>query len=187
MGKCVVVLGLHRSGTSSVAGVLHHLGVNMGDKMLPPDDKAPTGYYEDQDFLDIHNVICGDCRNPTIDTTTLAIEYQNLLAKKSTQSLWGVKDPKMCFLFPYFLKTITNTEILVVEVNRNIDAVAKSLQKYLDYSVDLNEAQKICSKYEEAKKISLTFFQGKHHNINYEKLVENAPNVVSDFVEKKLC
>jgi hypothetical protein len=33
--RCVTVLGMHRSGTSLVTGVLHHLGVDMGQPNPP--------------------------------------------------------------------------------------------------------------------------------------------------------
>lgn len=38
MGGLVAVLGMHRSGTSMVAGILHILGVNMGERL-----RGPTG------------------------------------------------------------------------------------------------------------------------------------------------
>lgn len=32
--KCFLVYGIHRSGTSVTAGILHYLGVHMGDQLL---------------------------------------------------------------------------------------------------------------------------------------------------------
>lgn len=43
----VLVAGVGRSGTSTVARILHdHLGVCMGDQLPPPDSSHPEGNYE---------------------------------------------------------------------------------------------------------------------------------------------
>ena len=39
MSRCVVVLGMHRSGTSCITRMLHHLGVYLGENI--DDDPAP--------------------------------------------------------------------------------------------------------------------------------------------------
>lgn len=48
--RCILVLGTPRSGTSAVAGVLHHLGLPMGERLLEADDWNPAGYFQDADF-----------------------------------------------------------------------------------------------------------------------------------------
>lgn len=42
----VAVLGIFRGGTSCVAGILHHLGVHMGQKFKKPLASNPQGFYE---------------------------------------------------------------------------------------------------------------------------------------------
>ncbi len=44
----VAVLGTFRGGTSCVAGVLHHLGVHMGQKFKKPTPANPQGFWEAQ-------------------------------------------------------------------------------------------------------------------------------------------
>ena len=51
--QTVVILGMHRSGTSLTAGILHLLGVNMGDRLLPADKFNAQGYFENQIILDL--------------------------------------------------------------------------------------------------------------------------------------
>jgi hypothetical protein len=41
----VAILGLYRGGTSCVAGILHHLGLQMGS-VLPGSPDNPDGFYE---------------------------------------------------------------------------------------------------------------------------------------------
>ena len=44
----IVVAGMHRSGTSLVAGYLQSLGVDMGARLLAADHANPRGYFEDR-------------------------------------------------------------------------------------------------------------------------------------------
>ncbi|MCD6476962.1 MAG: sulfotransferase, partial [Candidatus Aenigmarchaeota archaeon] len=44
--KTIIVLGMHRSGTSMTAGVLHRLGVNMGKNLMKGNWANPLGYFE---------------------------------------------------------------------------------------------------------------------------------------------
>lgn len=49
---CVFVVGTPRSGTSCIAGVLHHLGVRMTLNEYPePHAINPKGFYEDREML----------------------------------------------------------------------------------------------------------------------------------------
>ena len=49
-----LILGMHRSGTSLLASLIQALGVDLGDKLFPGDEHNPTGYFEDQDCVTIH-------------------------------------------------------------------------------------------------------------------------------------
>ena len=75
MRSQVIVLGMHRSGTSLIASILHLSGISMGKEFLRPDNGNPGGYFEDLEFLNQsltsfkntrHNVI------KTIDVESLA-------------------------------------------------------------------------------------------------------------------
>ena len=50
----VVVAGMHRSGTSFVASLLHAAGYGMGERQLAADRANRKGYFEDVDFLDLN-------------------------------------------------------------------------------------------------------------------------------------
>ena len=49
MRSALIVLGAGRSGTSLVAGLLADAGYHSGDRLLPPSEANPTGYFEDLD------------------------------------------------------------------------------------------------------------------------------------------
>ena len=48
--EAVIVLGVYGSGSSAVAGILHHLGVMMGEKLIPATPANPKGHFEDAEF-----------------------------------------------------------------------------------------------------------------------------------------
>src|SRR5580700_1160835 len=48
--KIVVVLGMHRSGTSLLTNLLTALGVDLGSDLVPADDNNPAGYWEQLDI-----------------------------------------------------------------------------------------------------------------------------------------
>lgn len=66
--KEVIILGMHRSGTSMVAGVLSRVGINMGKVMLGKTPSNPLGHFEDEDFYNLNRKILefagGNWRNP---------------------------------------------------------------------------------------------------------------------------
>lgn len=46
--KLVVVIGMHRSGTSAVMNALACMGVSLGNELLPPGVDNPKGFFEDK-------------------------------------------------------------------------------------------------------------------------------------------
>jgi hypothetical protein len=64
--QALFVLGVHRSGTSALAGGLHLLGVNLGDNLQtggPPSSITP-GAFINQDIVLVHDILFRDlgCR-----------------------------------------------------------------------------------------------------------------------------
>lgn len=187
--RCYIVLGLHRSGTSACAGILHHLGVCMGENLLRPDEKNPLGFYEDIDFINIHHKIISDWLNPQINFESYRKTYHQLLQKKSKTPLWGIKDPKMCFVFPYLLEEMPKgTQISVININRPIETIAKSfldpvflkkalfdknLNKFIDLKITPETAYMICKKYQLAKEQALLNFKGRILEVEFNDIVDN--------------
>lgn len=52
-----VITGMHRSGTSFTAQVLHHLGADFGDPaiLFPADKWNQSGYFENTEVIDVNN------------------------------------------------------------------------------------------------------------------------------------
>ena len=52
--RAVLVLGMHRSGTSALARGLQMLGVYLGNDFLSPQPDNPTGYWEDRNIFELN-------------------------------------------------------------------------------------------------------------------------------------
>ena len=53
--RAILIVGMHRSGTSATAGMLHHLGVQLGSNLLPANEYNLTGYWEHVDIVAVHD------------------------------------------------------------------------------------------------------------------------------------
>lgn len=131
----IVVLGMHRSGTSSVAGLLARMGVSVGpesDLLVGPDN--PKGHYESGRL----HMACvrrlaaarGDWRSPPAGAPPAAVdafrrEVAALIDEFDAQGTWLFKDPRLCLLARELLPLLTRP--LFVHVVRDPHAVAASL------------------------------------------------------------
>ena len=53
--RVLLVLGMHRSGTSALAGALRILGVYFGDQFLEPQKSInERGFWEHREIVDLH-------------------------------------------------------------------------------------------------------------------------------------
>jgi glycosyltransferase involved in cell wall biosynthesis len=139
----VLVLGMHRSGTSALAGALGHLGVALGERLLPATAFNPRGYFEHEDVFQLHEEVLyalgrtWDDVRPLPDgwaqweaLVPLRARLRSLLERDfAGVPLWGVKDPRLCRLWPFWqpvLRAMRVTPAFVV-IARAPREVARSL------------------------------------------------------------
>src|SRR5690242_15030572 len=53
--QAVIVLGMHRSGTSALAGALGLMGARLPARVMPPGPGNPKGYFEPGHIVVIHD------------------------------------------------------------------------------------------------------------------------------------
>lgn len=208
LSKCVVVLGAHRSGTSAIAGILHHLGVNMGTRLLPANEKNSKGFFEDLDISDLHHQMIGVWYDPKDKTTPALIEkYSKLIEKRSNQALWGVKDPKLCMLMEDFSEIAKKFNLLsIINATRSVDSIINSLmsvsfgkdvifvglddnEKKIYRDINYNDAKTITTTYLQSKNAFLDSYEGKRLDIDYDVMVMNSEKYVrtiASFVQKEV-
>lgn len=118
---CIIVLGCFRSGTSAVAGTLHHLGIFMGENFDEPNKNNPKGFFEDIEFKRLH-----ESYEEGLDH--IDPFYKNLVEKRiENHDLWGVKDPLLCKYLDK-LTTFTSDHKLIV-CRRSVAEIAASMGK----------------------------------------------------------
>jgi GT2 family glycosyltransferase len=131
----IVVLGMHRSGTSSVAGLLAHMGVSTGpvdDLLRGPDN--PKGHYESGRV----HMACvrrlgaagGDWRHPSSTAEGAVVDafrrdIGTLIDEFDAHRPWLIKEPRLCLLARELLPLLTRP--VFVHVVRDPCSVAQSL------------------------------------------------------------
>lgn len=138
MTDCFVVLGMHRSGTSLTAKMLHRMGVNMGDQLLAPNEFNPYGHWEDVNFFELNVEILGTAGGhwavPPEEKAIvqaahwLTHEIKWLLSWKATRhKRWGFKDPRTVLTIPVWDRWLQNPHYVIVR--RDKEAVINSLER----------------------------------------------------------
>lgn len=130
----VIVLGMHRSGTSVLSKVLSNLGVNMGDGCEKPSSSNVEGHFEDERLIELNENIlhraCGKWYQPptieALDSIENYINEQYTEYVNDRVGLWGVKEPRLSLLISYFSKHLT--EPYYIFMQRDAHAVVNSLK-----------------------------------------------------------
>jgi len=126
----VVVLGMHRSGTSVVAELIAALGSYAGppDKLPQADIFNPTGYWEHQDIVKLDTELLeslaatwsDDVANADVSRLSATQRAAFLArARNIVKSLQGygsflLKDPRMSLLFPLWREVLADPVCVVV-------------------------------------------------------------------------
>jgi hypothetical protein len=143
--RAVLVIGMHRSGTSALARGLQMLGVYLGNDFLDTRPDNPTGYWEDKNIYELNErllaalglkweevALIDDTRwhRPEVEVLlTEAVEY--LRSHFVSHPLWGFKDPRTIRLLPFWQSVLRRLDVheSYLVVIRNPRSVAQSLLK----------------------------------------------------------
>ncbi|HVU88466.1 MAG TPA: sulfotransferase [Pirellulales bacterium] len=133
MSRCLVVLGMHRSGTSCVTRMLHHLGVYLGENYCTePMASNLIGHWEARDVVAINDEILsqsgGTWQNVPASlawNTDCENRMSRLLAQFAARPLFGWKDPRTTITFPAWQRHLPDYALLACV--RHPWAVAQSL------------------------------------------------------------
>ena len=134
----ILVLGMHRSGTSALTGFLAKLGAQAPRSLMPPLPDNPLGFWESTAFCEFHDRLLrlGGSRwnswtsfNSTA-AQDLSREWRLLLDEEfGSAPLFVLKDPRVCRLTPFWLRNLADNQIVpaAVLVVRSPLEVARSL------------------------------------------------------------
>src|SRR5271166_3970042 len=144
--KAIVVVGMHRSGTSPITRGLKALGIELGEDLMEPvPDDNPTGFWEFKPIYELNERILaaiGKSWNSVglIDSTVWQRPEMKSFKLEAVQilrtgfgntSMWGFKDPRTARLLPFWQSIFEHLDVDVsyLLIVRNPISVVKSLSK----------------------------------------------------------
>ena len=147
----ILVLGMHRSGTSAVAGALTMLGGGKPKTMMPANATNANGFFESNAFMHFHDELLGsagtswsDWRpfNPEWRASAVAADF-----RRRAKSLFDeefahfplpvFKDPRICRFAPFWLDVLAEmgAKARIVAPLRSPLDVARSLKAIHGFSL----------------------------------------------------
>jgi hypothetical protein len=151
----IMVLGMHRSGTSCTAGLLYHLGVYPGplEHLLPANESNVKGYWENSFLTSANNRICETLYGSWIDAQNVIMTWENmariwhsipdihhiLIDYLFVKSPSFLKDPRLCVLLPVYFKLFEDMRTVdtrFIIVNRPKEDVIASISAVHGYDHD---------------------------------------------------
>ena len=137
-----LVLGMHRSGTSALTGLLDRLGFYAGpdESLMGADDHNAMGYWELGEVHAFNEELLAALGGSWTDV--LAIDprqlgdplragflarARSLVGHLDSYGPWVIKDPRLCLLLPFWLDLLQRP--LCILIHRNPLAVARSLAR----------------------------------------------------------
>lgn len=149
--RVIIVLGMHRSGTSALAGTFDALGFSLGDELLPANAQAnPKGYFEHAQVVQVHERLLdalgmdwadprplpdGWLRHPAAREARARV--QALVGELTADGAVAVlKDPRMCRFLPLWLEVLDTMGVAAhfAFIARHPLEVAASLRRRDDMS-----------------------------------------------------
>ena len=138
----ISIVGMHRSGTSMVARLLHDHGLYLGpeDQLLGGSEGNPLGHFEHQGFLCLNEELLAHLGGSAFDPPKVSSGWEKgsslarFFEKGNTLTqtfrghlLWGWKEPRTTLLLPFWKKLIPNIQVVICV--RNPIEVGDSVMK----------------------------------------------------------
>ena len=143
--QAILILGMHRSGTSALTRVINLLGFNLPKNLIPASQHNVKGFWETQVLVDFHDRVLESAGsywhdwskfNPNWYVSPLFNEFREelkliLLSEFGPNGPIVVKDPRICRILPLWLAVLNELQIKTVVVIpiRNPLEVARSLRQ----------------------------------------------------------
>jgi hypothetical protein len=140
----IVVVGMHRSGTSMLSRLLNIAGMYLGDEeeMYPAKDSNPKGHWEHTGFLDINErifVLFGaDWGSVPLypsdwldlpDIRVFKEEASAFVANTFTDKpVWGWKEPRTTLTLPFWRQVVPDIRFVIC-VRNPLDVAASLLTR----------------------------------------------------------
>ncbi|MCX6278605.1 MAG: hypothetical protein NT004_10955 [Bacteroidetes bacterium] len=143
--KALVIVGMHRSGTSTTSGIFSILGFNLGTSVNPPLEDNPKGFFENIPLILLNNRLLESLGSSWHETFLIRkewwlgnplINFRNELVSIIEQQFFEsdhllIKDPRLSILLPFYLDVfkMLNIQPYFIICVRNPAEVAASLKR----------------------------------------------------------
>ena len=143
--QILFILGMHRSGTSALTRLVNLCGVSLGTKLLPPQEDNITGFWEHEEFKEVHDQILTELGRNWQDIRPMPDNWLDHPSKPQwkqkiayildhdfdNSAIIAIKDPRMCRLLPLWQEVLEERQTTgkVIQIFRMPDEVAGSLKK----------------------------------------------------------
>ena len=128
--KAILVLGMHRSGTSVLTRILNLLGASVANCLMAPTEENPSGYWESVRIAKFNNQLLESAKTSWKNDSPIPDEWfespereQDLIdAKKIIEEEYGqeeiiiVKCPRLCLLLPFWKKVLRDSEFEAIAI-----------------------------------------------------------------------
>ena len=171
----VAVLGVPRSGTSLVAGLLHALGVCMGQEwlLMPDPSWQPKCTYVDRELNALHDrMMTGREAVYGMDVCPEArADYHKALARRDAEHAhWGVKCHDLPFVWRHFVAGVS-AQVVLVRTSRPDKESRDSLEARCgdrDIGPWLKAVESVCAE-----------FAGPVHTVAFTDAIRNPRETVA--------
>lgn len=152
--SCIIVLGMHRSGTSCLTGIMQRFGVELGE-VFTANPHNKRGNRENAQIMTLNDHVLavngGSWDNP-VTVTNWSEQHRKerdaIITKLSSEALhyWGFKDPRTLLTLPFWIEALQPQFIGTVRhpirVARSLNKrgnmpIEKGLKLWLDYNRQL--------------------------------------------------
>ena len=150
--RAIVVLGMHRSGTSALTGVLAEMGCTMPEHLMAPEEMNPKGFFESDAVTGLNERLLASAGMRWFSfppfprewyRSAAAAEFaaeadETLRAEYGDADIFAMKDPRICRLVSFWDAVLRRAGCRPVYVctHRHPVDVASSLQYRSGYDLD---------------------------------------------------
>lgn len=120
-----VVLGMHKSGTTLLAQILHHSGISMGEHLDGGVSYDQGNKYEREATFGLNLALLGKSDDLVLDIDASRARTLNLAQREIMRAIirdcdhrhggtWGFKDPRTCLTWPLWRLELPEHRIIAV-------------------------------------------------------------------------
>jgi hypothetical protein len=150
--KTLIILGMHRSGTSLITHWLYNCGLEIGARLLGPGLGNSEGHFEDIEFYKLHLEIL---RENNLDDSGIIYhtageiksahkeKIKNLVESKSSQFLqWGWKEPRTCLFLNVYREILPEAYYLIIFRDYHFVVVSLLKRSFAEIDAGYENAEK---------------------------------------------